>query len=618
MIVSAQNSLIDATHFISSAAAVLILLIVVLIKRNDFDPAVVYRLVFPVTVAGFVLLYFLISWDAVLTCTVMSIGYKLFDLVFWILIMKLAHDHKAYAYAIILFAICANYCGMGLGRLSASLLSGISQTTDTLLVAVLGGCLLLVFVITMVLPEQRVVSAWGRSGTEKQYPDAALQDTVDISVSILARDHHMTGRETEVMSLLAMGEESSGRIGRRDFLKGATFGTAVMAGTGALGTLTGCGPRTQSGSDEAAVSYFEQIPEKTEEGQTEELDCDILVVGMRGGCIMAYRSAMENLQALNGGKQVSVIAIDKAGKFGGKSALTHEILAVNPPLYKQIANGGADWVDGQQLYDLWTEHITREDGSVSGKPEVLKTFLDASGDTIDWLYGLGSNADMLEKYPAEQWAGYRKIVGTGQDDGKMLEAAIAIGAGTYNMDMMPMTTCAALSHHLAAFPIEEYDPDVKGLNGHTGRQSTYTLNDVPLGMGTDGGALFVTKNGKRFVNEADAFGWPTTAAEDSWKACVAGNYFYAIYSKTQVDLLKEEGFKHISRWESYHSQGGYPNEMPIAEIYDVIDAAVNDGLMWKADTLDDLASQIDMDAPTLKATVDTYNDYCEAGGHQRS
>lgn len=206
MIVSAQNSLIDATHFISSAAAVLILLIVVLIKRNNFDPAVVYRLVFPVTVTGFVLLYFLISWDAVLTCTVMSIGYKLFDLVFWILIMKLAHDHKAYAYAIILLATCANYCGMGLGRLSASLLSGISQTTDTLLVAVLGGCLLLVFVITMVLPEQRVVSAWGRSGTEKQYPAAALQDTVDISVSVLAHDHHMTGRETEVMSLLAHGK----------------------------------------------------------------------------------------------------------------------------------------------------------------------------------------------------------------------------------------------------------------------------------------------------------------------------------------------------------------------------------------------------------------------------
>ena len=468
------------------------------------------------------------------------------------------------------------------------------------------------------------------------------------------------------------------------------------------------------GSDESAIEHFKNLPAKPKEGETEELDCDILVVGMGGGCIMAYRSAMEQVQKLNNGKMVSIIAIEKAGKFGGKSALAHETLAVNPPRYKQIDNNGEDWVDGQQLYDLWMEHITREDGTIAGKPDVLKTFLDESGNTIDWMYslgwrfgtmktaryvdgsdlfnavltsnldngtyedrrkivdqyyrsvvasvvaqggkymleteayeyisdgdtvtgvkarnnvtgkeyvirakaviqgtgGFGSNTEMLEKYPDPKWAGPRKVVGTGMDDGKMLEAAIAIGAGTWNMDMMPMCTCSALEHKLAAFEINFYGADEKGLNGHTGRQSTWTLNDVPLGMGIDGGALFVDKNGKRFVNEADAFGWPATVTENSWKACAAGNYFYAVYSTDQVELLKDNGFTHVSRWESYNAQGGYPDKTPIPEIYDVIDAAIADGLMWKGDTLDDLAGQIGIDANALNNTIEQYNSYCASG-----
>lgn len=471
------------------------------------------------------------------------------------------------------------------------------------------------------------------------------------------------------------------------------------------------------GSDEGAVERFKTSVAKTEEGIVEELTCDILVVGMGGGDIMAYRSAMEQIQKLNGGKRVSIIAIDKAGKWGGKSALTHEILGVNPPEYKVVANGGEDFVDGDGLYNLWMGHITREDGSVAGKPEVLKTFLDESGTTIDWLYdlgwrygsmktaryvdgmdlfnvvltsnidngtyedrrkvvndyytavvasvvaqggsymletegyeyicedgavkgvkarnnvtgkeyvihckaviqgtgGFGSNLEMLETLPDPKWAGYRKIVGTGMDDGKMLQAAMNIGAGTWNIDMMPMCTCSALDHHLAVFPIEFYDPEVKGLNGHTGRQSTYTLNDVPLGLGIDGGTLFVDRDGKRFVNEADAFGWPATVDQNSWKACAAGNYFWAVYSPVQLDAIKDAGFRFISRWESYNAQGGYPNETPIPELYDVVDAAIADGLMWKADTLAELAELIGVDAEGLMATVETYNSYCSSGADE--
>ena len=44
-----------------------------------------------------------------------------------------------------------------------------------------------------------------------------------------------------------------------------------------------------------------------------------------------------------------------------------------------------------------------------------------------------------------------------------------------------------------------------------------------------------------------------------------------------------------------------------------IDAAIADGLMWKGDTLDDLAGQIGIDANALNNTIEQYNSYCASG-----
>lgn len=35
---------------------------------------------------------------------------------------------------------------------------------------------------------------------------------------------------------------------------------------------------------------------------------------------------------------MSILAIDKAGKYGGKSALTHEFNGVNPVEYEKVVN----------------------------------------------------------------------------------------------------------------------------------------------------------------------------------------------------------------------------------------------------------------------------------------
>ena len=95
------------------------------------------------------------------------------------------------------------------------------------------------------------------------------------------------------------------------------------------------------GSDASAISAF-QVPEtKVEAAQT--IDVDVLVVGMGGSGCAAAMSAVEAQAAA--GQAVSVLAIDKAGRYGGTSSFCGEPMAVNAPKYKEEFNGGEDYMD---------------------------------------------------------------------------------------------------------------------------------------------------------------------------------------------------------------------------------------------------------------------------------
>lgn len=86
-----------------------------------------------------------------------------------------------------------------------------------------------------------------------------------------------------------------------------------------------------------------QVPE-TKDGGAETIDVDVLVVGMGGSGIAAAVSAAE--AQTEGGREVSVLAIDKAGRYGGTSAFCGEPLAVNAPKFKEEFNDGEDYMDG--------------------------------------------------------------------------------------------------------------------------------------------------------------------------------------------------------------------------------------------------------------------------------
>lgn len=471
---------------------------------------------------------------------------------------------------------------------------------------------------------------------------------------------------------------------------------------------------TAAGSDAKNVSAFHKAVEKPEDGVTEEVNVDVLVVGLSIGGCFALKAATEKLQEMNGYNRVSLMAIDRAGKIGGRSCLTHMIQSVNPSWPAEQYNEGKQFIDPEEYYNLWMEWITDEEGNVLADPEVIRMFIENSGDTLDWqisngwrlggsdpegcqngtvsfhtnpapmhqagtfedrriivdkylrsfvaeavsqgarveletegyefIYdeetstvkgikarntatgkeyiihagavvmgtgGFGANGEMLTNLLQEPYNGPYPFLGIGSDTGLMIQAAINIGAGTRNIGMSPIVMHIGLPHFLTKYPI---NVNKESLNNFTGRYETWTINDAPLGLGLSGNQLAIGPDGRRFANENTLMQLFSTGVHvSSWPSYKCGHYFYSIWSKKMLDEVAEQGLNKVSRWEVYQTQGGVPREMPIPEIFECLDACIDEGMAWQDDTIEGLASQIDIDSNTLRETVDAYNSFCSAG-----
>jgi len=468
----------------------------------------------------------------------------------------------------------------------------------------------------------------------------------------------------------------------------------------------------EGGSSENAIYNFYSKPQHADAGVVEEMETDILVLGLGNGGIIAMVSAMEEMQKLNGRKRINILGIEKAGKVGGNSALTHEANAVNPPRYMAEYSPGKRFVDEKKYLEKWLEFTTDSQGRQTAKEEMVKLFVEESGKVIDWLHyeqgwqfgamqtcpfidfeawatfnyvltankdkgtnedrrkiiadyyeamlskvvaqggkylleteaydfimdgdrvagvkarnnvtgreyiihakavimgcgGFANNEEMLSRLLDERFAGSRVVVNTGQADGKMMQAALNIGAGTWNLGMSPIVMMKSLPKRLTHYPVH-IKKDI--LNGRTGRYETWTLNDIPLGMGTSCDVLCVDRHGNRFGDESKFSLFSLKIKDDSWPSFKAGPYYYAIYSQQQVDNLAKNGFTSIPRWDGYCSLGGVPSGRPLPEIYECLDLCINEGIAWKADTLEGLAEQLGMDQDVLRATVDRYNAFVD-------
>lgn len=461
------------------------------------------------------------------------------------------------------------------------------------------------------------------------------------------------------------------------------------------------------GSDPSAIAAFQTAEVK--DGGEETIHVDVLVVGMGGSGCAAAMSAVE--AQIEEGSEISVLAIDKAGRYGGTSAFCGEPMAVNASLFKEEFNNGEDYMDGDALFAAWTEYTEGD-----AKLEIVKKFLDNSGDTVDWLYyehgflfnnpltgfgaddvyrckyqyvsifnveegrdygeeidggqntqadkyfarlledyteaggqymleteatdliydaennrvtgvtavghdgtvytiqagavilatgGFAGNAEMEEEYLSQNpyyddLGGYWDLIGMAQNDGKMIQAAIELGAGTYNIDMVPMVHFAT-----SGVVIHDYSYQVEegaAIDQWYGWEKGWSLNNVPNALVLTNMIPWVDMDGERFIAEGALFSW--------W---IAGPSYWAVWSQDLIDYVAANGFPADISTYSSNNQGYLPGGMAIPEVTEIVEKLLDMGVMVKADTLEELAALIDVPADTFTETIQNYMTYCENG-----
>ena len=127
-----------------------------------------------------------------------------------------------------------------------------------------------------------------------------------------------------------------------------------------------------AGGSEADVKAF-YVNQPMSAAQ-EELETDVLVIGMGGsGFAAAMSAAQAQYEAAgNDASKVSVLGIDKAGKYGGTSALTSSPMAVNPP--SMVAQKGSDYVDVDVFKEDWLNYTEGD-----AKEELIDVMIGKSG-----------------------------------------------------------------------------------------------------------------------------------------------------------------------------------------------------------------------------------------------
>ncbi len=422
----------------------------------------------------------------------------------------------------------------------------------------------------------------------------------------------------------------------------------VAAASVAAGAIVGCSPAVEPADEPEVVQStdYKAAPAPIADSEiVETIDADIVVVG--GGISGSVAAAT----AAELGKKV--VVLQKA-----KTAVSH-------------GSGAAAWNSKAQQaagvnFDPWEAVIewTRQ-GENRADLNLLKAWIYNSGPTMDWATALTNDVegvgpvimiyDPTMEYPDQHNKAYPTVhMWTGQmqalsqwlldyaaengaevlystpavqlirdaDNTGRVSAAIAKGADGYikvtatsgivlaagdygnNPDMR-----AEYLPHAAGLKSAYSQPDVNTGDGQlmgmwvggAMQLSPHCSNihyDPPIDVPDIGGSgipwLFVNKNGQRFCNEDVEYG-----------------QLYA-QDMNQPEYMHYQVFDDNFRTDWVDMGSGMMKKEPPVDIVGSIEAGVENGHVFKGDTIEDLAAAMGVPAAELAATVDRYNVLCDA------
>lgn len=445
-------------------------------------------------------------------------------------------------------------------------------------------------------------------------------------------------------------------VSRRSFLSGAAL---VGAGTVAASML-GCSPASESkttASSDASTAEggTGSIPGSTvvEHNPVSTETCDIVVVGSgTAGMCAAVRAA--ELGA-------SVICLEKNASVGGSSGAAEGVGGIGT-YWQQENNIEIDensvFLDTQE-YHHW-----------AANSDVLRRFVHESGATVDWLHescginfvtstivspvsyrtwhlaGLpGSDTpsrnqetilEPMQEYGASIGVDFKlsspgtglmmdgdAVKGVYYSDGTdehAIEAskAVILATGGYsnNKDMFEFFSHVPFDRiHNWGVPGRDGDGIAwaieAGADTHIPSTVMFSCTGIPDSPAFEDKAnwvfswqpnLRVNQDAVRFVSEFNAPDFARISnAVLSQKTC------YSILDQAYIDMIND-----VALPIGLDSLG-YITGKPLEGARDAVEEALSAGRVYKAETIEELAEQVGLDAAALKETLDAYNGYAADG-----
>lgn len=377
---------------------------------------------------------------------------------------------------------------------------------------------------------------------------------------------------------------------------------------------------------------------KEEKEKTQETaSTDVLVIG--GG--MAGMSAA--LAAKDAG--VDVVLLEKAGQLGGTvNVAGGYLVSVDAEAFKD-----SDAPDSlEETEKAWSEHMAYS-GQDSGYPDQdrLEYVLKGTGSTVDWL------AEKGVEWDAEPFTGFdggtytcahdvdngpgivEQLTKTIEDDGidvKLNTTATALvidddgsvtGAVAEDDDTITTYTAKAVILTTGGYAnneemLKKYAPKLAAVNTVSGAAATDTGD----------GFTMAEKAGADFFADGTGFGslWATQVEPDALKADQdLSNLSFAkalgVDGSGKRFANEAPNVPYMDATASDMIQNGngpfwYIFDSSDADTEKLLSAGVDSGAVKTADTIADLAGEIDVDADALQSAYDTYNSAAESGNDE--
>lgn len=403
------------------------------------------------------------------------------------------------------------------------------------------------------------------------------------------------------------------------------------------------------------TGFMKAAPRST---ATEEYTCDVAVVG-GGGC--GTTAALTLQQA-----GLDVIVVEKTAKVGGESVCSTGAFTPGSKYLESIIDDKSLITDPGVFFDElmdyshWTADST-----------VVRAFLDRAGETADWLQTMWDQTDdpgfkgvgMKGKNGLDTGKGTKKYQVLYDDfflpkGGKLLLSSRAyelltdasgavVGVKARKTDGTEIVVHAKqvvlATGGFAGSPelLDQYFHNTYYLNGLSTCEGDGMLMAQAVGAGHPqnldphlaefcsnevvdfyagymkninySGLLQVNTNGERFYNEE--FGASDPLAKGAAALNTVGEA-YVIFSQHDLDVMEEGGCKSLISQEVRDSMVGYRDRacVPFTTIKAEMQAAIDAGQGWKADTLTELGKKVGVfNMDVYNATIEKYLNAIKTG-----